>query len=98
MSAYVPEPEVIGKVVGQAIREATAPLLKRIAALEQAIEGRGLKFMGKFNRAVTYEKSDMTTYAGSIWIAARRTTDAPGSCSDWVKMLTSDKRGLSTED
>ncbi|SFN53811.1 hypothetical protein [Dokdonella immobilis] len=98
MSTHIPTAEELGRIIGTIVREAVEPITKRLDAFEQSMEGRGLKFMAKYNRAVRYQKGDMTTFGGSLWVASRETTDAPGAGSDWTRMLTTDRRGLSTED
>lgn len=70
-----------------------AKCMERIDRVEAATDGRGLKFMGRWNRDVAYERGEMTTHAGALWVASRPTSDAPGACTDWQKMLTSDNRG-----
>lgn len=86
------------KELGALIREALAPIKARLDALEGSTTDRGIKYMGRYNRDISYERGDMVTHAASLWIASHRTRDAPGACSDWQRMLTADKRGQPIND
>lgn len=86
----------LGLEVSKSTLSRVIDLEKRIAALEENesdSKGRGLKFMGRWNRDVSYQKGDMTNFAGALWVASKATTETPGACTDWQKMLTADKRG-----
>jgi HK97 family phage prohead protease len=82
------------KSIDADIADDVAKCIERIAELDSATKDRGLKFMGRWNRDVDYHRGEITTHAGALWVASRPTTDAPGACTDWQKMLTADKRGL----
>lgn len=67
----------IAEVIAGAVREATAPLLARIDALEKrtdAVEKSGARFRGVYQRASSYRRGDQATHKGSLWTAL---DDAP---------------------
>ena len=67
---------MVAEVIADAVKEATAPLLKRIETLEES----GIKYLGNYQRAAGYGRGDTVTHKGSLWTAIRETTPgtAPG--------------------
>lgn len=59
----------IGPPIRQAIEKATAPLLKRIDALEA--RESGMVWRGIWQRASSYAKGEAVTDKGSLWLALR---------------------------
>jgi hypothetical protein len=72
------------------------PLLKKITALESEVqalkhEKSSLRYMGVFQRAITYHRGNIVTHDGSAWIKISDSKDgAPGACESWQLMV---KRG-----
>lgn len=72
------------------------PLLKKIEALESEVqslrqEKSSLRYMGVFQRAITYQRGNIVTHDGSAWIKISDSDDgAPGACESWQLMV---KRG-----
>lgn len=50
---------------------------------------------GPWNATKTYERGDMVSYAGSMWIAQRETKSKPNGCDDWRLAV---KKGLDGRD
>ena len=66
--------------------EGDAALAKRIDALEARmvdIQERGIRYRGVFQRADDYQRGDVCTHAGSLWIATDATRQTPGKGSGW---------------
>lgn len=94
--------EALGGVMGEAIRpllkriealengeaERIKAIEKRLETYERSTEGRGIRFMGRYDRNVYYEKGDVCTHSNSIWIATTPTNNAPGASGDWQRMLS----------
>jgi N-dimethylarginine dimethylaminohydrolase len=54
----------------------------------EAIEGRGIKYAGIWQRAVRYERGDVTTDGGSAWIALKQVEGVrPGDGDGWQLMV-----------
>lgn len=70
-----------------------AKCLEKLDMLDSMTKDRGLKFMGRWNRDVAYVRGEVASHAGALWVASRPTSEAPGACNDWAKMLASDNRG-----
>jgi hypothetical protein len=70
--------------------------LERVDALEKGVEGRGVRFMGRWNRDVDFENGDIVAHAAALWIAKRSTRETPGTGVDWHRMLKADARGTFT--
>lgn len=88
-------PEMFGKAIGTAIREAVAPLKKRLDALESGgtrkTAGRvGLAFKGEFQRALSYTEGDVVTRNERLYVAVK---DVPAGdnlregMEGWVLMI-----------
>jgi hypothetical protein len=54
-------------------------LEQRMAEIEEG----GIRYLGAWQRAMTYGKGDAVTHAGSLFIALRETTATPGKSTDW---------------
>jgi hypothetical protein len=53
-----------------------------------AVENRGIKYCGVFQRAQTYRKGDVVTDAGSAWVALREVeNEKPGDGASWQLMV-----------
>lgn len=70
----------IAEVIASSIKEATAPLLKRIETLEEG----GIKYLGNYQRAAGYKRGDTVTHKGSLWTALQGVSpgDAPSNHPD----------------
>lgn len=68
--------EMVAEVIAEAVKEATAPLLKRIEMLEEG----GIKYLGNYQRAAEYKRGDTVTHKGSLWTAIQQADPgtAPG--------------------
>lgn len=69
--------EDIADIIGDGIKEAKAPLLARIAELEERLaqlEQSGARFRGVHQRASSYKRGDQVTAKNSLWTAL---TDVP---------------------
>ena len=62
-------------------------LAKRIKTLElnmREVQEGGIRYCGTFQRAITYNKGHMVTYAGSLWASLHdNNTDSPGNGKTW---------------
>ena len=59
----------LGEMTGKAIKDAVAPLEKRIAELES--RPAGLDYKGIYKPEYSYAKNAGVTHAGSIWVALK---------------------------
>lgn len=88
---------VVASAVGAATREVLAAVdveLKTMDARIKAIEGRGIKYTGTFQRAMIYQRGDVVTHDGSAWIALSDSTRAtPGDDASWQLMVKRGKDG-----
>lgn len=58
--------------------------LKQLTEKAAALEDRGLKYCGTWQRAMDYRRGDCVTHKGSLWTAVKATTLAPDlATSDW---------------
>ena len=78
--------EVFGAAIGELIREVTAPLAERIAALEAT----PLTYDGPHETGKTYGKGVFVTHDGSLWHCNRETATRPGDGPAWTLAV---KRG-----
>lgn len=62
----------------------TAPLEKRIAELEKAVEARTWK--GVWDHETDYVQHNLVTEGGSVWVATRDSKGAPPGHSDAWKL------------
>ena len=69
--------EGIGRLVRKAIREATEPLQKKIAELEQ----KQLTLGGVWKAGERYKENTLVSFQGGLWISRADTTARPGSGS-----------------
>jgi hypothetical protein len=63
-----------------------ADLAEKLDALEsriRSIEDRGLKYCGVYQRASTYQRGDVTTHKGALWICLQPTFETPGASDSW---------------
>jgi len=67
--------------VERKIRDASAPLEKRIAELES--RPPGLKYQGVWRAEVQYAPGDVISHSGSMWIAMAATKMRPSESRDW---------------
>lgn len=88
------EQELTAIVTGIApvLREEIAKALGGIEARVAAIEAKPqVKFCGVFKRGTTYERGDIATHAGSLWVCLTSTSGAP--TEDHVGWQLAVKRG-----
>jgi hypothetical protein len=53
-----------------------------------AIETKGIKYAGVWQRAQDYKRGDVVTHDGSAWVAiAEETRAAPGATQGWQLMV-----------
>lgn len=58
--------------------------LKGLSEKAVALEERGLKYCGTWQRAMDYRRGDCVTHKGSLWTAVKATDKAPDEAvSDW---------------
>ncbi|ORE92691.1 hypothetical protein ATO13_17259 [Stappia sp. 22II-S9-Z10] len=82
-----------GKAFGEEIVAAVRGYVdRRLFEMEgrlQAVETRGLKYAGIYQRAVDYERGTVVTHSGSAWVAVRdvATGDIPGTADGWQLMV-----------
>jgi hypothetical protein len=71
----------IAPVIAEHVRQAIAPLVERLEAVEQ----RGLEYCGNYQRAMNYKRGSAVTEDGSIWIALREVSpgEKPGDHDAW---------------
>ena len=68
----------------KAIDKRLEPILTRIATLEAT----GIKYCGVWQRALRYERGDVTTDGGSAWIALKQVEGVrPGDGDGWQLMV-----------
>ena len=72
--------ETIAPVIGDAIKQHTAPLLKRIAELEARPMPR---WAGPFKEGTKYPAMSFTVHQGGLWISKCATAAKPGTDSTW---------------
>jgi hypothetical protein len=70
-----------------------ASCLERVGALEKTSGGRGIRFMGRWNRDVDFLPGDIVQHGAALWISKRATRETPGGGIDWQRMLKADQRG-----
>ena len=70
-----------------ASREKREALAQRL----EAIEARGIKFMGTYQRAIDYTRGSVVVSKGSSWIALKPTSDEPGASDTWALMAKAGK-------
>jgi hypothetical protein len=82
--------EEMGKAIAIAIREATAPLIKRIAALEAS----PFKFVGIWTQGTDYVARNVVSYGGSLWHCNESgTKDKPGTSAAFTLCCKRGKDG-----
>ncbi|WP_406828696.1 hypothetical protein [Microbulbifer sp. ARAS458-1] len=74
--------------VRELIDKRQKPLLKRIEDLEsklESIESKGLDYCGTYQRALRYERGDVVTHKGSMWVHVYDSSCnyEPGSSPYW---------------
>lgn len=58
--------------------------LKALSEKATALEERGLKYCGTWQRAMDYRRGDCVTHKGGLWTAVKATDKAPDEAnSDW---------------
>jgi hypothetical protein len=80
--------------VRKEVRDATAPLEQRLAALEAG--AHSLKYRGTFSAGTVYEVGNFVTFAGSLWHCQERTIAKPGDGAKEWKLAV--KRGRDGKD
>jgi hypothetical protein len=67
--------------IGRYVEAQLKPLRERIAALET----KGIKFCGTYQRAAEYRRGDVTNYEGAMWVATCDTPpqEVPGKSVCW---------------
>jgi hypothetical protein len=71
------------------IEESTVPLLRQIVALEKRLteyEQSGMRYLGIFSRANSYDRGCVTSHSGASWFCLRSCTGlVPGQAPDaWI--------------
>ncbi|WP_054910474.1 hypothetical protein [Pseudomonas sp. NBRC 111135] len=67
--------------------------LKGLSIKADAIEERGLKYCGTWQRAMDYRRGDCVTHKGSLWTALKATSQAPEeAATDWQLSAKGAKR------
>ena len=76
--------EMVAEVIAEAVKASTAPLLKRIEAIEKG----GIQYLGNYQRAAGYKRGDTVTHKGSLWTALQVTTpgDVPGDHPEYWQL------------
>jgi hypothetical protein len=71
----------LGEVMRESIRDAIAPLEKRIAQLEES----GIRYCGVFQRALAYRRGDTVTFDSNLWVCLTDTSpnETPGASTRW---------------
>lgn len=82
------EQEMIAALVGNIIREYSAPLVARLAKLEAMQPAAG--YGGTWEAGKTYPRGWFVTAGGSLWLTVASTDGKPGECGDWRLVV---KRG-----
>jgi hypothetical protein len=87
----------LGEFIAQKIREAVAPLQRRIAELEtKQAKIDGFRYIGTWADGARYEPGNFTTHDGSLWHCNRETTSRPGrDVGAWTLVC---KRGADGKD
>jgi Zn-dependent protease len=64
--------------------DALTAAIKSLAARVEALEIGGIKYLGTWQRALSYRKGTVATSGGSLWIALRDTVEGeqPGKALD----------------
>ncbi|RCW65175.1 carbohydrate-binding family V/XII protein [Pseudorhodoferax soli] len=83
------DPVAFGTAVGEQIRDAVAPLLKRIELLEQV----PFKYDGPHETDKVYERGMFVTSDGSLWHANYKTASRPGDGPAWTLAVKRGKDG-----
>jgi hypothetical protein len=83
--------EQMGRLTAKAIKDATAPLEKRLAELEAS----PTKYVGTWVAGTNYPPRTMASWGGSIWHANEETTEKPGTGPAWTLAV---KRGRDGKD
>lgn len=86
-------PEIVGKVIAKAIKEALEPLNARLDALDRA---SGRKFIPSHREGKSYSKGATVSHDGGYWQATSATSAAPGGAG-WARLLTHDAAGFYSE-
>lgn len=86
-------PEVFGRTVAAAIKEAIEPLQRRLDALDRA---NGKTFIPSHRAGKSYSKGATVAHDGSYWQAVAATSAMPGG-SGWAKLLSHDAVGFYSE-
>lgn len=86
-------PEVFGRTVAAAIKEAIEPLQRRLDALDRA---NGKAFIPSHRAGKSYDKGALVSCDGSYWQAVTATNAMPGG-SGWAKLLSHDAVGFYSE-
>jgi hypothetical protein len=83
----------IAKAVSEHLAENVLPILKELQDMRQRmseIEDRGLKYCGIYQRVLSYQRGDVVTCDGSLWISTCATTGVkPGDGAVWVMITKS---------
>jgi hypothetical protein len=92
------DPTALGTALGGAVKKLLDPirtrvkaleaLEARVAALEKSLEQRS--YQGVHDAARTYQRHNLVTKNGSLWIALKDTYAIPGESPDWQMAV---KRG-----
>jgi hypothetical protein len=61
--------------------------------VRKEIEATIPKYRGVHQIGASYQKNDMATRGGGLWICTRSTTGTPGASSDWTLAVKSGQRG-----
>jgi hypothetical protein len=89
------DPANFANLIAQAIKMAAEPLAARIKALEAKIatleaQPKAMQWCGVWrDGGATFEKNDVVTCDGSVWICKQQTTAKPGTDDgqSWQMML-----------
>lgn len=84
--------DATGRVIGEEIEKAVAPLRERIAELEK----RGVEYCGVYQRAASYRRGSIVTFDNAMHVAVVDVlpNQQPLQCSSWQLCLkgTQDRR------
>lgn len=63
------------------VTAATSAKLRALAGRVEALEEGGIRYIGTYQRAISYAKGDTVTHSGSLWVALKAVPvgAAPGS-------------------
>jgi hypothetical protein len=68
----------------------------RVAALEKSLEQRSYK--GVYDGAVTYQRHNIVTKNGCMWVALKDTYGVPGESPDWQLAVKKGRNGRDVRD